>query len=172
MNQSTHQQDAAPRTNGVESWRMPSGRIGTIDLDQDPRAVDTLREALRDAGALLVRSSVPVTDMAGPLASFTYDPQWGSDLDGDDGVPSYFLQSEVVAKQAHQIALVNGEWLISPAQIEDENLTLLEAITWSGEMLRLITACAYLTDPHAEQPRMLRRPHGVNDQFQAMESRL
>lgn len=38
----------------VETWRMPSGRIGTIDLDQNPGAIEVLRESLRDAGAVRV----------------------------------------------------------------------------------------------------------------------
>lgn len=42
------------RVSLVERWRMPSGRIGTIDLDQDAAAVELLRDALRESGAELL----------------------------------------------------------------------------------------------------------------------
>lgn len=38
---------------GEEVWRLPSGRIARIDLDQPLGAIEVLRESLSDAGAML-----------------------------------------------------------------------------------------------------------------------
>ncbi len=41
-------------TDNIETWIMPSGRRGTIDLSQNLAGVDSLRRTLREAGAVPV----------------------------------------------------------------------------------------------------------------------
>lgn len=43
---------------GTERWRMPSGRVGSIDLDQNVDAVEALRAVLRASGTTLAPTSV------------------------------------------------------------------------------------------------------------------
>lgn len=81
------------------------------------------------------------------LAWFTFEPHWGAEeMTGGEGWPAYALESELDENKRHLIIRDDGVWSILMPDIEDNELSLMEARVLADELQRCISACAYLNE--------------------------
>lgn len=94
------------------------------------------------------------------LAWLTFEPHWGAEATpGHEGWPAYTLESELDENKRHLIIRDDGAWSIHTIDIEDNELSLMEARVLADELQRCITACDYLNE--RDNPRTFDIQHEV-----------
>lgn len=94
------------------------------------------------------------------LAWFTFEPHWGAEATpGHEGLLAYALESELDENKRHLIIRDDGAWSIHTVDVEDNELSLMEARVLAGELQRCIAACAYLNE--RDNPRTFDIQHEV-----------
>ena len=124
----------------VERWRIPSDSVATLNLTEPPAAVQGARDLLTMNGA---------TRLEEPAQS------------------RYLLESALNETQRHEVRFGENGWVISPVQIENDELAIAQARTFVKELEALI-GIAEALEP-TQNTREIRRATTVDEHLRNLD---